>query len=75
MFKCHYMYLEYNRISILKKLQNFLTKVCTIFFFELSLLDWVLHYGFDIISGSSVKVIIYPTIFLLENEFCLVFGV
>jgi hypothetical protein len=55
----------------IKKVANFLQKFAQFFFFfggGLSLLDWVLHYGFDIISSSSVKVII-PTIFLLENEF------
>ncbi len=65
--KCHYMDLEYNQISILKKLQIFLQKFAQILVL-LSLLDWVLHYGFDIISGSSLKVII-PTIFLLEMSF------
>jgi hypothetical protein len=65
--KCHYMDLEYNQISILKKLQIFLQKFAQILFL-LSLLDWVLHYGFDIISGFSVKVIIL-TIFLLEMNF------
>jgi hypothetical protein len=61
------MDLEYNQISILKKLQIFLQKFAQILVL-LSLLDWVLHYGFDIISGSSLKVII-PTIFLLEMSF------
>ncbi len=52
----------------IRKIANFLQKLAQIFVL-LSLLDWVLHYyGFDIISGSSVKVII-PTIFLLEMIF------
>jgi hypothetical protein len=51
----------------IRKVAIFLQKFAEIFVL-LSLLDWVLHYGFDIISGSSVKVII-PKIFLLEIKF------